>query len=159
MYVTSGVGQVNKNFSWLDYDSHRLVRGSKYAYQVTATYRVKDSVTGVISPLESNGSSPDAVVGIPAPPGIANADPTFADTTSLVPQNILRGTSTGTLQFTVNDTESAPADLVVTAAKIPNNTPLAAELNVVVGGTGANRTVRVFHTVPLIPTTALSRYS
>ena len=47
----------------------------------------------------------------------------------------------------MNDTESPLDDLVVVATK--PNTPLANELNVVVGGSGANRTVQVFHTVPL----------
>jgi hypothetical protein len=96
--VPAGIGLVNRNFTWVDPDSHRLITGRKYAYQVTATYRVKDSVTGLYSELESNGSSPDAIVTM------ANASPLIAH--AIAAQTIRRNESTVPLSFTVTDTES-----------------------------------------------------
>ena len=155
--VPAGVGAVNRNFSWVDPDSHRLVNGSKYAYQVTATYRVKDADTpdpNDYEELESNGSSPDAVIGITAatPNGVpvVNAAPTINH--SIQAQNILRNQGTAALGFTVTDLESnatiastANALGVSAAITATNNVALNAEISFVFGGSGANRTVQVVH--------------
>ena len=155
--VPAGVGLVNRNFSWVDPDSHRLVNGSKYAYQVTATYRVKDADTpdpNDYEELESNGSSPDAVIGITAatPNGVpvVNDAPTINH--SIQAQNILRNQSTAALAFTVADLESnatiaaTPNALGVSAAiTATNNALLNSEISFVFVGSGANRTVQVVH--------------
>ena len=57
----------NGTFSWIDPDSHKLVQGQTYAYQVTATYRVKNHDTpdpNDFEERESIGSSPNALVTI-----------------------------------------------------------------------------------------------
>jgi hypothetical protein len=155
--VPAGIGQVNRNFSWVDPDSHRLVSGSRYAYQVTATYRVKDADTpnpNDYEELESNGSSPDAVIGftaaMPAGVPVVNAAPTINH--SIEDQNILRNQSTAALAFTVADLESNATiastsnELGVSAAiTATTNEALSGEISFVFGGSGANRTVQVVH--------------
>jgi len=56
-------------------------------------------------------------------------------------QTIDEGTSTGALAFTIGDIETAPGSLIVTRAS--NNLTLVPLANVVLGGSGANRTVTV----------------
>lgn len=64
--------------------------------------------------------------------------PTISDVGN---QSIDENTSTGALAFTVGDVETAAAALVVTASS--SNTTLVPNGNIVIGGSGANRTVTV----------------
>ena len=67
-----------------------------------------------------------------------NSAPSISD---IVDRFVTEGSSTGAIAFTVGDTETAAGDLIVTAtssnqAVIPNG-------NIVLGGSGANRTVTI----------------
>jgi hypothetical protein len=134
--VPAGPGQVNRQFVWIDPDSHRFVKDKTYAYQVTATYGVKDPVTGLPIDKESNASSPDALVG-----PIANANPTIS---AIAAQSIAANSTTVALPFTVRDQESeetiasTPKELSVSWTVSPPNSA-----TVVIAGTGANRWARV----------------
>lgn len=65
-----------------------------------------------------------------------------APTISAVPnQTITANTSTEVLAFTVGDNQTPPADLTVTASS--SNTTLVPNANILLGGSGANRTARV----------------
>ncbi|MCF8319299.1 MAG: gliding motility-associated C-terminal domain-containing protein [Sphingobacteriaceae bacterium] len=61
--------------------------------------------------------------------------------TSIAPQSVLGTDPTSDLAFTVSDPESEAANLIVSVAS--SNTTLVPTSNIVVTGTGANRTVRV----------------
>jgi surface-anchored protein len=65
-----------------------------------------------------------------------NTPPTISDVPD---QSTNEDTPTGAISFTVGDTQSALADLVVTA--VSSNQALVPEGNIVLGGSGANRTV------------------
>ena len=67
-----------------------------------------------------------------------NTAPTISDVTN---KTTSIGIPVGPLPFTVGDAETPPAALVVTGTS--SNTTLVPAANVVVGGTGANRTVTV----------------
>jgi hypothetical protein len=147
--VPAGVGNVNRNFTWLDPDSHRLVTGQTYAYEVTATYRVRDPDTGIYEELESNGSTPDALVTI------TNAPPTMAH--SIAQQSIFTNSSTAALPFTVGDVEtlasvaSIPNDLTVSASASSETPGLAAAITFSFppsgpSSTATSRSVIVTHT-------------
>jgi hypothetical protein len=138
-------GHDNRTFDWKDPDSHKLVQGRTYAYQVTATYSVKNSVTGLFEDLESNGSSPDATVEI------TNAPPTIAH--SIGAQSIFTNDSTGALPFTVGDTETlasiaaTPNVLTATAAVTGStNAALTDEISFNLATISpTSRTVQVVH--------------
>jgi hypothetical protein len=61
--------------------------------------------------------------------------------TSIAPQSVLGTDPTADLAFTVSDPESEAANLIVSVAS--SNTTLVPTSNIVVTGTGANRTVQV----------------
>ena len=61
--------------------------------------------------------------------------------TGIANQTILEDTSTGTLSFTIGDIDTPLASLTVTAAS--SNPGLVPPANIVLGGSGANRTVIV----------------
>ncbi|MCF7730620.1 MAG: hypothetical protein K9N23_02990 [Akkermansiaceae bacterium] len=67
-----------------------------------------------------------------------NTPPTIS---TVADQSITANTSTAVLAFTVGDNQTAAADLTVTAGS--SNTTLVPNSNIVLGGSGANRTVRV----------------
>ena len=67
-----------------------------------------------------------------------NANPTIS---SLANITIDEDTTTGTIMFTVDDAESGPNGVTVTAAS--SNQVKVPDGNIVVGGTGANRTVHI----------------
>lgn len=68
----------------------------------------------------------------------ADAAPTIG---SIVDQTILQGTSTGALGFTIGDDWTAPAGLAVSAHS--SNQALVPDAAIVLGGSGANRTVTI----------------
>ena len=61
--------------------------------------------------------------------------------TAIADQTVFVGQATGALSFTVGDTETTPANLIVTGTS--SNTTLIPNGNVVIAGSGANRTVTV----------------
>jgi hypothetical protein len=73
-----------------------------------------------------------------APYGSVNTPPTI---TAIADQTITAGSSTGTLAFTVGDAQIAAGSLTVTASS--SNSTLVPNANIVLGGSGANRTVAV----------------
>jgi len=68
----------------------------------------------------------------------ADAAPTIG---SIADQTILQGTTTGALGFTIGDDWTAPASLVVSAHS--SNQALVPDAAIVLGGSGANRTVTI----------------
>lgn len=68
----------------------------------------------------------------------ANQAPTI---TAIVGQTVEKNRATGALAFTVGDKETAATSLTVTASS--GNTTLVPNANIVIGGSGANRTVTV----------------
>ncbi len=68
----------------------------------------------------------------------ANTAPTISDITN---KTTAQNTSTGAIAFTVGDTETAAASLNVTRSS--SNTTLVPNANIVLGGSGANRTVTI----------------
>jgi formylglycine-generating enzyme required for sulfatase activity len=68
----------------------------------------------------------------------ANSPPTISD---IAPQTINEGGNTGALAFTIGDAQTAAGSLIVSGSS--NNTTLVPTANIVFGGSGANRTVKV----------------
>ena len=69
---------------------------------------------------------------------VANTPPTI---TSIVNQTINEDNSTSALAFTVGDVETPVGSLVVTGSS--NNTALVPNANIILGGSGASRTVSI----------------
>jgi probable HAF family extracellular repeat protein len=67
-----------------------------------------------------------------------NTAPTISD---IAAQSISEGSSTGTLAFTINDTQTASSSLKLSASS--SNTKLVPKSSIVFGGSGENRTVTV----------------
>ena len=84
------------------------------------------------------------VVTVTAP----NSPPTI---TAIADQSVDAGASTAPIAFTVGDNESAAANLTVSAAS--SNPSIVPVLNIVFGGSGANRTVTV---APVVSPTGLA---
>jgi hypothetical protein len=74
----------------------------------------------------------------PPPPPPANTPPTISDVTDRL---VVSGQSTGDVPFTVGDAETAAGSLSVSAAS--SNPALVPAGSIVLGGSGANRTVSV----------------
>lgn len=96
-----------------------------------ATYTV------FVSNSLGSGLSDDGVLTVSSTGG-----PNTAPTISGIPyQTVTAGTSTGPLPFTVNDAETPPANLTMTA--LSGDTAFIPLSGIVFGGSGANRTVTV----------------
>jgi hypothetical protein len=87
-----------------------------------------------LSPTEIQADLNTPVGGTPAP----NTPPTIS---AIGGQTVTEDAPTGNLAFTVGDAETAPASLVVSGGS--SNTTLVPAANIVLGGTGGNRTVTV----------------
>ena len=128
----------------VDPDSHRLKAGADYSYFATATYLVEDDGGGT----EFVESEISRVVTL----NIANDPPAIA--VNIAPQSIATNSTTVALPFTVSDTESDNPignplkDLSVTASVTSTNAALTPQISFAFLGTGANRSVRVIHTLP-----------
>ena len=96
----------------------------------TFSYTVKDQHGRTAS-----AQATVVVFGIGLP---ENIPPTISEVTN---QTIDEGGSTGPLSFTVNDLETLPDDLFVTATSL--NPALVPDANITLGGSGANRSVTV----------------
>lgn len=79
--------------------------------------------------------SVDSITMEPTPP---NEPPTIS---AIAAQNTSEDTATGAIAFTVGDLETSAANLTVTRAS--SNTALVPVGNIVLGGTGASRTVNI----------------
>jgi Bacterial Ig domain/Fibronectin type III domain len=101
-----------------------LLQGATYYFAVTAV-----DAQGLES-IHSNE------IGYTVP--TTNTAPSIASITN---QTIVAGTSTGTLAFTVSDAQTATTSLIVSASS--SNVILVPNANIVLGGSGANRTVTV----------------
>ena len=80
-----------------------------------------------------------------------NVPPTI---TGIADQTINRNTSTGPLSFTIGDAETPVTSLVVSSNS--SNPALVPNTNIVVGGTGANRTVTVTPLTNQVGTTTIT---
>jgi surface-anchored protein len=80
-----------------------------------------------------------------------NTPPTISD---VVDSSTNEDTATGAIPFDIGDTESAIDDLVVTATS--SNPTLVPNANVVIGGTGANRTVTISPVANLFGSTTIT---
>ena len=106
------------------YTDTGLAQGTQFAYRVRAYNGTGDSAY-------TNAVSATTVAA-------SNAAPTIGDVASV---SISANTSTGTLAFAVGDLETAAGSLAVTASS--SNLTLVPAGNIVLGGSGANRTVSV----------------
>ncbi len=105
---------------------------------ITVTPLTGQSGTATITVLVSDGSMSafDSFVVTVDPAG--NNPPTITD---IPDQTISVNTSTGALGFNVGDFETAAASLILTASS--SDTTLIPNANLVLGGSGANRTITV----------------
>ncbi|MGE3309235.1 MAG: tandem-95 repeat protein [Limisphaerales bacterium] len=114
-----------------------VLGGSGASRTVTVTPAANQSGTTTVTVTVSDGTttaSDTFTVTVRA----ANRPPTISD---IADQAINEDTSTGPLAFTVGDAETAVANLTVQASS--SNTTLVPNANVVLGGSGASRTVTV----------------
>jgi hypothetical protein len=112
----------------VDEDSDRLVPGGKYSYFALAQYVEDDPSRPVVRSEPSNQVTITAANDAPTISPIAN-------------QTIGVNGSTGALSFTIGDTETLPANLVVSGSS--SNTTLVPHANIAFGGSGDARTVTV----------------
>lgn len=159
--VTVDVSKVGLNVG----DAYELHQADDYYNDVTyGTYSgspITINMTGhtVAAPVgKSSSTDPNVVVatqpstfptfgafvimkkssGAVVPPPPANTPPTV---TSISTQTTKVGTAVGPIAFTVGDAQTAAASLTVTASS--SNPTLVPNANIVLGGSGANRTVTV----------------
>ena len=83
-------------------------------------------------------------VGINEPPTIS----------AIADRFVVEGNSTGAIGFTIDDTETAVGDLVVTATS--SNQTVIPTANIVLGGSGANRTITITSIVDQIGTSTIT---
>ena len=113
--------------------------GSGANRTVTVTPASGQSGTATITLTVNDGSlsaSDTFVLTVNAAP--ANTAPTISD---IAAQTITAGSSTGALAFTIGDAQTAASSLTLSISS--SNTSLVPSANIVLGGSGANRTVTV----------------
>ena len=111
--------------------------GSGAARTVTVTPAANQSGTATITATVNDGTvnaSDTFVLTVT----VTNTAPTIAD---IADRSTNEDTSTGAIAFTMGDAETAVGSLTVTRAS--SNTTVVPLANVVLGGSGANRTVTV----------------
>jgi hypothetical protein len=106
--------------------------------------------TITVTPLANAFGGP-VTITVSVSDGISTTNETFTVTvnaindaptiTAIADQSIAEDASTGPLAFTIGDLETAPGSLTVTATS--SDQTLIPDANVVLGGSGANRTVTV----------------
>ncbi|HVK10038.1 MAG TPA: choice-of-anchor M domain-containing protein [Gemmataceae bacterium] len=122
---------------------------------VTLTNPGPASIADYVADVEGSsllGSQATATLTIrndDAPGG--NTPPTISD---VADQATDEDTATAAIAFTVGDTQSALNDLIVTATS--SNTTLVPTANIVLGGTGANRTATITPAANLSGTTTIT---
>jgi hypothetical protein len=112
--------------------------GSGANRTVTVTPAATRTGTATITLTVSDGTLTASTAFTLTVSAAANTAPTI---TAIAPQAINGNTSTGALAFTVGDAQTAAASLTVT--RTSSNLTLVPTANVVLGGSGANRTVTV----------------
>lgn len=115
-------------------DANIVIGGSGANRTVTVTPAAGQSGAATITLTVSDGelsASTNFVLTVNAPPTIG----------PIADQTTDEDTATGAIAFTVDDTETAAASLVVTGSS--NNKSLVPDANIVIGGSGASRTVTV----------------
>ena len=118
-------------------DANVVIGGSGAARTVTVTPAANQSGTATITVTVSDGTTTTSdtfVLTVTA----ANDPPTISD---VADQTVAEDTATGALAVTVGDVETPPGSLTVTGSS--SNQALVPDANVVIGGSGANRTVTV----------------
>ncbi len=115
-----------------------FLRLSKDAITDTAARRY--TVTSADGAAVANGGSPDLAIWpqITFTATAGNDAPTISNITD---RSIAVNTGTGALPFTIGDAQTAPGSLVL--SKASSNPVLVPTANIVLGGTGENRTVTV----------------
>src|SRR5262249_37442290 len=103
---------------------------------VTPAAGQSGGATITISVSDGSLSAQDTFLLTGNSPG--NTPPTISDVTD---QTITQDTNTGALNFTVNDAETAPSALTVTASS--NNQTLVPDANIALGGSDTDRTITV----------------
>ena len=114
-----------------------VLGGSGTNRTVTITPAANQTGSSTITLTVSDGSlsaSDTFVLTVTA----VNDAPTISDVTA---KSTAKGTSTGAIAFTIGDAETAATSLTVTRAS--SNTTLVPLANVVLGGSGASRTVTI----------------
>ncbi len=118
-------------------DANIVFGGSGAARTVTVTPAANQTGTATITVTVNDGTvttSDTFVLTVT----VTNTAPTIAD---IADRTTNEDTSTGAIAVTIGDAETAPASLTVTRAS--SNTALVPLASVVLGGSGANRTVTV----------------
>jgi formylglycine-generating enzyme required for sulfatase activity len=113
---------------------YRVLRGGSWnsmAFSCRSAYRVYNLPTD-----SGSGTGFRVVRGAAANEG--NTSPTISD---IPAQKIDKGSSTGALIFTVEDAQTSPSSLLLSASS--SNTVVVPNSNIVIGGDGVNRTVTV----------------
>ncbi len=118
-------------------DGNIVLGGSGAARTVTVSPVAEQSGTAILTVTVSDGTltSSDTFLLTVTP---VNDGPTISD---IANQVVNEDTSTGAIAFTVGDPDTAAASLVVTATS--SNPALVPDGNIVLGGSGASRTVTV----------------
>jgi hypothetical protein len=115
-----------------------VLSGSGANRTVTVTPATGQSGTSTITITVSDGSLSVQETFLLTVASAANTAPTIS---AIADQSLAHNTATGALAFTVGDAETAAGSLTVTGAS--SNTTLVPVANIVLGGSGANRTVTV----------------
>jgi VCBS repeat-containing protein len=112
--------------------------GSAANRTVTVTPAASQSGLATITVTVSDGSLTASDTFLLTVNNLANTPPTISD---IANQTINEDNATGPIAFTVGDAETAAASLAVTGSS--SNPTLVPNANIVLGGSGANRTVTV----------------
>ncbi|WP_224365634.1 Ig-like domain-containing protein [Hyalangium versicolor] len=149
----SASGNGTLAFSIVDAPDHgtlsELSADGSVTYTPSADYHGEDAFT--FSATDSKGQSAQATVTLTITP--VNDIPTISPVAN---QHITAGSSTGDLAFTLGDVETAANSLTVTATS--SNTGLVPNdpSNLVLGGSGANRTLNVVPTASASGSTTIT---
>ncbi len=118
-------------------NSGLLFGGSGTNRTVTVTPSGNQSGVATVTLSVSDGVNTTAVTFAVTVTGV-NTAPTIGD---IANRTVVSGMNTGAIPFTVGDAQTAAASLAVTASS--SNPGLVPEGNIVLGGSGANRTIAV----------------
>ena len=112
--------------------------GSGSSRTVTVTPAANQSGTTTITISVDDGSGHTTATAFVLTVNAVNDPPTIG---AIANQTIAANSSTGAIAFTVDDLETATSGLTVSA--ISSNTTLVPNANIVIGGSGASRTITI----------------
>lgn len=112
--------------------------GSGANRTVTVTPAAGQVGTATITVRVSDGALSTTDTFVLTVNAAANTAPTISN---IADRSVTIGTSTGAVAFTIGDAQTAPASLTVSGSS--SNTTLVPNANIVLGGSGANRTITV----------------